>query len=55
MRILRSFFGGAETHPKQKANKEQCDVSHGISPYDLNRLRQTDLVEYVRTFQTLKP
>src|SRR3984893_2000432 len=26
--VLRDFFGGAETHPKQKANKEQHDVVH---------------------------
>jgi hypothetical protein len=30
MGVLRGFFGGAETHPKQKANKEQNDVVHCI-------------------------
>jgi hypothetical protein len=30
MRVLRDFFGGAETHSKQKANKEQHDVVHCI-------------------------
>lgn len=28
MRVLRDFFCGAETHPKEKANKQKYDVGH---------------------------
>jgi hypothetical protein len=30
MRIVRDFFGSAETHPEQQANKQQYDIVHGM-------------------------
>src|SRR6202043_3655520 len=40
--VLRDFFGGAETHPKQKANKEQHDVVHAPSPNVCRWLKQPE-------------